>query len=389
MSYLGRMRSLSICIVLLFAGCQNTAQEKTPTPIPGAELLGEYLELITNKKVGLVVNHSSLIGNVHIVDSLLKLGVNIPKVYTPEHGFKGTVSDGVEIEYNKDGLPYELISLYGKNKKARNDQLEGIDIMLFDIQDVGTRFFTYISTMHYVLEACAENDIPVIILDRPNPNGSYVDGPVLLDTTLQSFVGMHPIPIVHGMTVGELALMINGEGLLSEGAQCEIKVVKIENWDHQTKYPLPVKPSPNLPNDLSIALYPSLCLFEGTIMSVGRGTDYAFLQIGHPNYPDTSFSFTPVSKVGAKWPPYEDELCFGKSWRDTEATYELTLQPIINTYKKMNRDDFFNDYFKRLAGTTQLQTQIESGMTEEEIKATWQEDLNNFKLIRKKYLLYD
>jgi uncharacterized protein YbbC (DUF1343 family) len=387
-SYLGRMRLLSIYIILLFASYQSKAQETLLNPIPGAEQMDEYLDLIKNKKVGLTVNHSSLIGNIHITDSLLKLGVSIPKVYTPEHGFKGTVSDGVIIEYKAGEAPYELISLYGNNKKPSDEQLAGIDIMLFDIQDVGTRFYTYISTMHYVLEACAENNIPVIILDRPNPNGSYVDGPVL-DTAFQSFVGMHQIPIVHGMTVGELALMINGEGIFSNGVQCAIKVVTIKNWDHQTKYSLPVKPSPNLPDDLSISLYPSLCLFEGTIMSVGRGTDFAFQQIGHPDYPDTTYSFSPISREGAKWPPFENEKCFGRSWIGSSPDYRFSLQPLIDAYQKMNRTDFFNDYFKRLAGTDQLQKQIESGMTEEQIRATWQEGIDQFKEKRKKYLLYD
>lgn len=388
MPYLGRMRSLSICIVLLFFGCQNLAQEKFLNPIPGAEQVDEYLDLLKNKKVGLTVNHSSLIGDVHITDSLLKLDIDILKVFTPEHGFKGTASDGVTIEYKKGEAPYELISLYGENKKPTNDQLAGIDIMLFDIQDVGTRFYTYISTMHYLLEACAENNIPVIILDRPNPNGSYVDGPVL-DTAFHSFVGMHRIPIVHGMTLGELALMFNGEGVLSNAVQCEIKVVTIREWNHESKYSLPVKPSPNLPDDLSIALYPSLCLFEGTIMSVGRGTDFPFLQIGHPNYPDTTYSFTPISKEGAKWPPLENQKCFGESWVGSTPEYSFSLKPLIDTYQKMNRDDFFNDYFKLLAGTDLLQKQIESGMTEQEIKATWQEDLILFKAKRKKYLLYN
>lgn len=377
-----------IGILLLLFGCENSAQEQAAAPIPGAYQLAEYLDLIQGKRVGLTVNHSSLIEKTHLTDTLLKLGIQIPKVYAPEHGFKGTASDGVEIEYEANQAAFELISVYGKNRKPTNEQLEGIDIMLFDMQDVGTRFFTYISTMHYVLEACAENDIPVIILDRPNPNGSYIDGPVL-DTTFQSFVGMHQIPIVHGMTVGELALMINSEGWLANEIQCEIKVVSVEDWDHQKRYPLPVKPSPNLPDDLSIALYPSLCLFEGTILSVGRGTDYAFQHIGHPDYPDTTYSFTPVSREGAKWPPLEDQLCYGKSWIGTTPTYQFSLQPVIEAYQLMNRDDFFNDYFKILAGTDLLEQQIKQGMTEDEIKATWQDDLDEFKKKRKKYLLYE
>lgn len=382
------MRWLFLSVLVLLLSCQNKAQQKFDAPIPGAYQMDQYIDLIKGKSIGLTVNHSSLIGNTHLTDTLLQIGVDIPKVFTPEHGFKGTVSDGVKIDYKKGQSSFELISLYGKSKKPTDEQLSGIDIMLFDIQDVGTRFYTYISTMHYVLEACAENGIPVIILDRPNPNGSYVDGPVL-DTAFQSFVGMHSVPIVHGLTVGELALMLNGEGWFSNAIQCEIKVVTVKNYNHQTVYSLPVKPSPNLPDDLSIALYPSLCLFEGTIMSVGRGTNHAFQQIGHPDYPDTTFSFTPISKEGAKWPPYENQQCFGKSWIGTKATYHFSLQPLIEAYQLMDREDFFNDYFKRLAGTDVLEQQIKQGMTETEIRATWKEGLDQYKLKRKKYLLYD
>lgn len=384
------MRYLLILLISFICGCtQNSAQESVKEIYPGAHHTNEYLTLLKDKNVGLTVNQSSIIGTTHLTDSLLKTGVSLSKVFTPEHGFKGTISDGKQIEYDDDTLPFELISLYGKNKKPTNEQLEGIDVMIFDIQDVGTRFYTYISTMHYVMEACAESDIPLIILDRPNPNGSYVDGPVL-DTAFRSFVGMHPIPIVHGMTVGELAQMINGERWLSDGVQCDLTIIPIKNWDHSMKYSLPVKPSPNLPNDLSISLYPSLCLFEGTIMSVGRGTDYAFQQIGHPDYPDTTNSFTPNSREGAKWPPYEDQVCYGVSWIGQESTYEFSLQPLLEAYKKMSLDSgFFNTYFKRLAGNNQLQIQIQQGLTEQEIKATWEPELGNFKSLRKKYLIYD
>ena len=260
--------------------------------------------------------------------------------------------------------------------------------MLFDIQDVGTRFYTYISTMHYVMEACAENKIPLIILDRPNPNGSYVDGPVL-DTAFSSFVGMHPIPIVHGLTVGELAKMINGEGWLKNKMQCELTVIPVRNWDHAAPYSLPIKPSPNLPNDLSISLYPSLCLFEGTVMSVGRGTDYPFQQIGNPNYPDTTYSFVPSSKEGAKWPPFENVICYGIHWIDETPSYQFSLSPLIQIYEKMNDIAFFNDYFRRLAGTDELQKQIEKGLSEQEIRASWEADLTAFKAKRTNYLIYN
>ncbi|MEP0987053.1 DUF1343 domain-containing protein [Ekhidna sp.] len=374
--------------LIIISGCSNQSQEAPTTISPGAYQTEQYLSLLRNKSIGLTVNHSSLINETHLTDSLLSLGINVTKVYTPEHGFTGTVSDGVSIAYDSADSPYELISLYGKNKKPTKEQLNGIDLMIFDIQDVGARFYTYISTMHYVMEACAKNNIPLIILDRPNPNGSYVDGPVL-DTAFSSFVGMHPIPIVHGLTVGELALMINGEGWLENGLKADLTVIPVGNWDHTIPYSLPIKPSPNLPDDLSISLYPSLCLFEGTIMSVGRGTDHAFQQIGHPQYPDTTYSFTPRSREGAKWPPYEDQKCYGISWKGEKPQYKFSLQPLIQAYKKMNEVDFFNDYFKRLAGNDVLQKQVEMGMTESEIRATWQESLNQFKQKRTKYLLYN
>ena len=264
----------------------------------------------------------------------------------------------------------------------------GVEVMVFDIQDVGTRFYTYISTMHYVMEACAANEVPIIVLDRPNPNGSYTDGPIL-DTAYRSFVGMHPIPIIHGLTIGELAQMINGEGWLNNGMQCDLTVIPVKNWDHTKTYSLPVRPSPNLPNDLSISLYPSLCLFEGTIMSVGRGTNYPFQQVGHPNYPDTSHTFTPKSREGAKWPPYENKKCFGVSWIGQKPEYQFSLTPIINAYQKMETDSFFNSYFEKLAGNSRLRKQIESGMTEVEIKNTWKKELEAYKKKRAKYLLYD
>lgn len=383
------MQKLLAILLLLSLSCKPAGNDQTFDILPGAYQLDQYLPLLTGKNVGLTVNQSSLIGTTHLTDTLLTLGVSIDKVFTPEHGFKGTASDGAKIEYEDGAEPFELISLYGKNKKPTNDQLSGLDMMVFDIQDVGTRFYTYISTMHYVMEACAENNIPILILDRPNPNGSYVDGPVL-DTAYSSFVGMHPIPIVHGMTVGELARMINGEGWLTDGITCDLNVIEIQNWEHSKPYSLPIKPSPNLPDDLSISLYPSLCLFEGTIMSVGRGTDFAFQQIGHPEYPDTVYSFTPRSREGAKWPPYEDQICYGVSWIGSSPSYEFTLQPLIDSYLKMGKqEEFFNDYFKRLVGSEELERQIRDGWTEEEIRKSWEKPISDFKLKRKKYVLYD
>jgi len=349
--------------------------------------MGACLEDLKGTTVALTDNLSSLIGDAPLTDAIIDLGITVTNVFTPEHGFKGKASDGATIDYTDEVERFELISLYGKNKKPSLDQMQDIGIMLFDIQDVGTRFYTYISTMHYVMEACAENNVPLIILDRPNPNGSYVDGPVL-DTAFRSFVGMHPIPIVHGMTVGELAGMINDQGWLSGGIKCDLSVIQVKNWDHAKPYSLPITPSPNLPNDLSISLYPSLCLFEGTIMSVGRGTDLPFQQIGHPDFPDTSYSFTPKSWEGSKWPPFEDQLCYGIHWSGEELQYQFSLKPLLDAYGAMEESGFFNDYFKRLAGTDQLQQQVESGLSEKEIRDSWEPALMAFKDKRAKYLLY-
>ena len=354
----------------------------------GADQVDVYIKHLANKSIGLVINHSSRIDTVPLVDSLLSLGINIHTVFTPEHGFSGLLSNGEKIEYRNHKNTFQLVSLYGKNKKPQKSQLSSIDLMVFDIQDVGVRFYTYISTLHYIMEACSENNIPLLILDRPNPNGGYVDGPVL-DTTFRSFVGIHPIPIVYGLTIGELAQMINGEKWLPNQSQCSLEIIKVKNWTHDTPYSLPVKPSPNLPNDLSISLYPSLCLFEGTIISVGRGTDYPFQQAGHPLYPDKTHSFLPVTKVGAKYPPYKNQICYGISWIHTRPNYIFSLRPLITIYQKMDTSRFFNDYFNRLAGNNVLQKQIEKGMTADEIKKTWQKKLNIFKKKRKIYLLYD
>ncbi|MEP1033409.1 DUF1343 domain-containing protein [Ekhidna sp.] len=380
------LRLFSLCIIVAF-GCSSESANDSTQILTGADQTARYVSLIKGKRVGLTVNHSSQIADTHLTDTLLELGIDIAKVFTPEHGFTGTVSDGAKVEYDSSQASYTLISLYGKNKKPTSEQLDNLDVMVFDIQDVGARFYTYISTMYYVMEACAKNNIPLIILDRPNPNGSYVDGPVL-DTAFSSFVGIAPIPLVHGMTIGELAQMFNGEGWLNDGVKCDLNVITIANWNHSKPYSVPIKPSPNLPNDLSISLYPSLCLFEGTIMSVGRGTEHAFQQIGHPEYPEAQHAFTPASREGAKWPPYEDLICYGRSWIGQEPTYVFSLQPLIDAYQKMDRGDFFNDYFKRLAGTDQLRKQIESGMTEDQIRESWENELDQFKQLRAKYLLY-
>lgn len=379
----------------LLAACTTTQktqaqQEKKPV-IMGAARLDMYLPLLNNKNIALVVNQTSTIENQHLVDVLLAKQQKIKKIFAPEHGFRGMADAGEKINHTTDaktGLP--LLSLYGKDKKPTALQLADIDVVIFDIQDVGARFYTYISTMHYVMEACAENNKLFIVLDRPNPNGHYVDGCVL-ETAFQSFVGMHPIPIVHGLTVGELAQMINGEKWLAGGKTCRLEVVKCLNYTHQTSYSLPIRPSPNLPNDLSISLYPSLCLFEGTNISVGRGTDFPFQVAGHPNFTDKSFSFTPTSKAGASKPLYENVLCYGTDFRKgRDWKNEFSLQPLLQYYAAaQDKNAFFNDFFTKLAGTKLLQQQIEQGLSETEIRKTWQPQLENYKVLRKKYLIYE
>lgn len=358
--------------------------------IVGAEQIDQYQKLIENADIGLCVNHTSLIGKKHLVDTFLTMGIRVNKVFTPEHGFRGKADAGERVAgETRDN--FEIISLYGKNKKPNPEDLDDIDIMIFDIQDVGARFYTYISTMHYVMEACAEENIPLIVLDRPNPNGSYIDGP-LLDTAFQSFVGMHPIPIVHGLTVGELARMINGEKWLKNRLQCDLTVIPVQNWKHKIPYSLPVRPSPNLPNDLAISLYPSLCLFEGTVVSVGRGTKTPFQVIGHPELKKKEYTFTPQSMEGAKYPKLEGKKCYGDSFIDQNLTYDFNLKHLITYYKTLHEkldQPFFTEYFDLLAGTHQLREQIINGMSEDEIERSWEEDLKKYREMREKYLLYD
>lgn len=365
--------------------------------IVGAERVEDYLPLIKGKSIAVVANQTSRINEVHLVDSLLSHGIQIKHVFAPEHGFRGFGDAGEKIGDEKDpktGL--KIISLYGKNKKPKPGYLEGIEAVIFDIQDVGVRFYTYISTMHFVMEACAEQGVPVIILDRPNPNGFYVDGPVL-KTQFKSFVGMHPVPLVHGMTIGEYAQMINGEGWLENGIKAELTVIKCKEYDHSMLYRLPIRPSPNLPNMTSVYLYPSLALFEGTIISIGRGTDVPFQVIGHPDFKQGDFEFTPISKDGAQFPKLQGQLCKGIDLRNFGSFYlrhtrRLYLFWILEMYKKMPGDqEFFNknNFFNRLAGNAELQQQIRNGIPEIEIRASWQKDLKQFKEIRKKYLLYE
>jgi uncharacterized protein YbbC (DUF1343 family) len=368
--------------------------------VTGAEQFSRYAPLLKNKKVAVVANQTSFLQNEkqHLVDFLLAKKIAVKKVFAPEHGFRGTadagelVKDGVD---SKTGVP--LISLYGNNKKPSQEQLKGIDVLVFDIQDVGARFYTYISTLHYVMEACAEAGIAVIVLDRPNPNGHYIDGPIL-EKEYQSFVGMHPVPIVHGMTIGEYAKMVNGEGWLKDKAKCDLIVIDMQNYTHQTAYSLPIKPSPNLPNDQAINLYPSLCFFEGTFINAGRGTDMQFQVFGAPSLPASkyTFEFTPKSNEGAKEPKFKNQLCHGMDLRKEPRLNKINLEWLIDAYNangnlpagKAGKKDFFNSFFVKLAGTEKLQQQIEQGLSAEEIRETWKEGLAGFMKIREQYLLY-
>ena len=361
--------------------------------ITGAERTKEYLPLLTNKRIALVVNQTSTIGKTHLADSLLSLHVNITKIFGPEHGFRGTADAGAHIDNGKDpktGLP--IISLYGDNKKPTAEQLKDIDLLIFDIQDVGARFYTYISTLHYVMEAAAENGKQVIVFDRPNPNGHYVDGPVL-DPENSSFVGMDKIPVVHGLTIAEYAQMLNGEKWLKNGVQCNLIVIQCLNYDHQKPYAPPIPPSPNLRDLQAIYLYPSLCLFEGTPISVGRGTDFPFKVFGHPTLNKYPFSFTPGPKPGANNPLLNGQRCYGVSF--SEKTPEelrntgFTLKYLIEVYQQFpTKTGFFNNFFTNLIGNTETKNQIVGGLTEEMIRKSWKEDLDAFKVIRQKYLLY-
>ncbi|WP_046745046.1 exo-beta-N-acetylmuramidase NamZ family protein [Kordia zhangzhouensis] len=382
----------------------DTTLEKkdfTKKIIVGANKMNEWLPKLSGKRVGIVANQTSVVFKpihtyTHLVDTLVALKVAVKTVFSPEHGFRGNADAGEIVKDGKDvktGLP--IISLYGKNKKPFPNQLENLDVVIFDVQDVGVRFYTYISTLHYVMEACAEANIPVIILDRPNPNGHYVDGPIL-EKEFTSFVGMHPVPIVHGMTIGEYAQMINGEQWLSNGIQCQLNVIPVENYTHQTPYSLPIKPSPNLPNDQAINLYPSLCLFEGTDISVGRGTEQQFQVIGTPRFDLKHFDhFTPKPNFGAKNPKHNGLMCNGYDLSKHEKLQFIKLTWLIDFYKKYQTSQvdvpFFNknNFFAKLAGTDKLQQQIEAGMSETDIKATWQKGLQSFKKIRDLYLIYE
>ena len=402
-------KTIKYLLVLLgFSACSQPVPAPQPSTVDasieivakplrlGAEKTEEYLPLLEGKTVGIIANQTSTIGTTHLVDSLVALGVNIQSVFAPEHGFRGNASAGEKIKDGVDektGLP--ILSLYGSNYKPSAEKLKGLDVVIFDIQDVGARFYTYISTMSHMMEACAENGISMIVLDRPNPNGHYVDGPIL-NTKFSSFVGLHEVPIVHGMTVGEYAKMVNGEGWLKGGIKCDLTVIEMENYNRKDIYELPIAPSPNLPNQKAIYLYPSLCFFEGTEVSEGRGTDKPFQQFGYPKMPNGNTSFTPKSIEGvAKYPKLENKKCNGLDLSTLAEDSlrnlgQINLEYLIDTYQNYpKKDKFFTaDFFDKLAGSSQLREQIIAGKSADEIRKTWEAGLVEFKTIRGKYLVY-
>lgn len=380
-------RILFLVFVLLwsFPGC---------AVLPGIADFQAYESLLTGKKVGIVANQTSVVGGIHSVDFLRSKGVGLVRIFCPEHGFRGDADAGESIYDERDkitGLP--VVSLYGKKKKPAPEDLAGIDILIFDIQDVGVRFYTYLSTLHYVMEACAENHIPVLVMDRPCPNAFYVDGPVL-EKEFTSFVGMHPVPVVYGMTLGEYARMINGEGWLQKGVSCALTVIPCQGWNRTMSLALPVKPSPNLPDSVSVLLYPSVCFFEGTVVSEGRGTDTPFQVFGHPRLKNMPYSFTPRSIPGmSKSPKCLGRLCYGMDLRDkydeVKREGRLRLDWLIAAYRNYTGDQpFFIPFFDKLAGTDRLRKDIIAGKSEAQIRASWQPGLERFKQIRAKYLIY-
>lgn len=399
------LRAFGVLVVftLAFGACsfsqptgKKVSNEKGDDSVilTGADQTADYIPIIKGKSVGVVANQTSVIGQTHLVDSLLSLGIKVKLVFGPEHGFRGNAEAGAIINNSIDkqtGLP--VISLYGSHKKPTPDDLKDIDIMVFDIQDIGVRCYTYISTLTYVMESCAAAEIPLLVLDRPNPNGYYIDGPVLAPEQV-SFVGLHPVPLVYGLTIGEYATMVNGEGWLVKGIKCNLTIIKLKNYTHSSRYVLPVKPSPNLPDMASIYLYPSLCLFEGTVISVGRGTNMPFKVFGHPDLPNEGFGFKPMPIKGVSdHPPLEGKICFGKDLTNEADTIRQTghieLSWLIDTYNLLkNKESFFNDFFIKLAGTPDLRRQIETGKSPSQISESWKKGLDKYRLMRKKYLLY-
>ena len=367
-----------------------TAQQMTV----GSEQTDAYLPLLKGKRIAVVANQTTVVGKTHLVDTLLALDINIVKIFSPEHGFRGQAEAGAAISNEidtKTNLP--IISLYGKNKELQGKDIQDVDLLIFDIQDVGARFYTYISTLHYVMQTCADNDKPLLILDRPNPNGFYVDGPIL-QSDCSSFVGMHPVPIVHGMTIAEYALMINGERWLKDGSQCRLKYILVKNYTHDSLYTLPIPPSPNLQTMEAIYLYPSLCWFEGTTVSVGRGTEKPFQIIGSPYTEPNDFFFTPEPIKGvSENPPFKGGRCYGfdlsNEWQSVFESKKINLSYLERMYRlSIAKENFFTSFFDKLAGNKDLKQQIKQGLSEKEIRNSWQKDLNAYKQMRKQYLLY-
>jgi uncharacterized protein YbbC (DUF1343 family) len=385
------LKKITALLILLLLSCAAHAQITV-----GAAQFHKYAPLLQGKRVGVTANHTSLIDGTHLVDVLLRNGVKVVRIYAPEHGFRGKADAGASISSTKDeATGLDIVSLYGKNYKPAPEQLRGIDCMVFDMQDVGLRFFTYLSTMHYVMEVCAEQGIPVVVLDRPNPNGHYVDG-ALLEPEHRSFVGIHPIPVVHGMTLGELAGMINGERWLKNGVQCSLTVIPCGGYTHRSRYELPVKPSPNLPNMQAVYLYASLCFFEGTAVSLGRGTAFPFQVFGHPDFNGIyHFPFTPKAVEGATNPPLKDRQCYGVDLRhfpQAQLLHEgrIRLEWLLDAYRHFKaKDKFFLPYFSKLWGTAHIQQLMEHGATEAEIRDSWAAGVAAFKAQRTKYLLYE
>lgn len=399
---------MALCMMFLANACaQGNSSEPVKASVKpasetvlrtGAECMERYLPLMEGKRVALCGNQTSVVGHTHLVDTLLSKKVRLVKLFCPEHGFRGQAEAGATIVSGKDpltGLP--VISLYGKNKKPTAEQLQDVDILLFDLQDVGCRFYTYISTLHYVMEAAAENGVKVIVLDRPNPNGFYVDGPVL-EPAYKSFVGMHPVPVVYGMTIGEYARMINGEKWLANGVQCDLEVIPLEGYTHETRYELPVAPSPNLQTPEAIFLYPSLCFFEGASVSVGRGTNHPFEMYGAPQLQTGDYRFTPHAIPGvSENPPFKDKECRGfllhdEAVKSLNESGHLNLSYLLTAYQNFaDKEHFFlgNKFIDKLAGTARLREQIIAGLSEKEIRASWKPALQNFSQVREKYLLYE
>lgn len=408
MPILSIFKSTFLLLVLAFSSCQGQQKNVRDTTIKiakdsiaeilvAANRTESYLPLLHGKRVGIVANPTSVIFNeggfTHLVDSLIALNITVEKVFAPEHGFRGQADAGEHVRDGVDaqtGIP--IISLYGKNRKPSQEVLDGLDVVVFDIQDVGVRFYTFIATLQLVMEACAEHKTPIIVLDRPNPNGHYVDGPTM-EMEHTSFLGMTTIPLVYGMTIGEYAQLLNGEGWLKNGEKADVTVVQLENYTHDSQYHLPIRPSPNLPNDVSITLYPSLGLFEGTNINAGRGTEYQFQRYGASFLDSTkyNFSYVPEANFGSKSPKEEGKTCFGKDLSKSPRMHGVSLQYLMDAYENTpDKSKFFlTDGFTKHAGTTHLQQQIEAGLSEAEIRATWQDDLEAFKKIREKYLIYD